>query len=139
MQVIYGRNNPLRVRHISYRVEFQGRGAGHIHGVLWLDLNQIEIKGVPKEVLASAFEKLRYSRALEEEENTTSQRSVRGNNDHIDVSTTQVNTYYPSVPVPPPLYSYPRRRTAHFKHSFFLPLSYFKVNLPKAPSMFSTF
>ena len=68
MQVIYGRNNPLRVRHISYRVEFQGRGAGHIHGVLWLDLNQIEIKGVPKEVLASAFEKLRYSRALEEEE-----------------------------------------------------------------------
>ena len=53
--------------------------------------------------------------------------------------TIQVNTYYPSVPVPPPLYSYPRRRTAHFKHSFFLPLSYFKVNLPKAPSMFSTF
>ena len=68
MQVIYGRNNPLRVRHISYRVEFRGRGAGHIHGVLWLDLNQIEIKGVPKEGLASAFEKLRYSRALEEEE-----------------------------------------------------------------------
>ena len=55
------------------------------------------------------------------------------------LSTIQVNTYYPSVPVPPPLYSYPRRRTAHFKHSFFLPLSYFKVNLPKAPSMFSTF
>ena len=53
--------------------------------------------------------------------------------------TIQVNTYYPSVPVPPPLYNYPRRRTAHFKHSFFLPLSYFKVDLPKAPSMFSTF
>ena len=66
--MIYGRNNPLRVRHISYRVEFQGRGAGHIHGVLWLDINQIEIEGVANETLGSAFEKLRYSRALEEEE-----------------------------------------------------------------------
>ena len=66
--MIYGRNNPLRVRHISYRVEFQGRGAGHIHGVLWLDLNQIKIKGVASETLESAFEKLRYSRPLEEEE-----------------------------------------------------------------------
>ena len=66
--MIFGRNNPLRVRHISYRVEFQGRGAGHIHGVLWLDINQIEIAGVASETLASSFEKLRYSSALEEEE-----------------------------------------------------------------------
>ena len=43
-EVIFGRNNPLKVRHISYRVEFQGRGAGHIHGVLWLDLKEMKIK-----------------------------------------------------------------------------------------------
>ena len=36
--------------------------------MLWLDLNQIKIKGVASETLANAFEKLRYSRALEEEE-----------------------------------------------------------------------
>ena len=27
-EIIFGPNNPMRVRHISYRVEFQGRGAG---------------------------------------------------------------------------------------------------------------
>ena len=39
--VIFGSNNPMKVRHITYRVEFQGRGAGHIHGVLWVDLEEI--------------------------------------------------------------------------------------------------
>ena len=27
---------------ISYRVEFQGRGAAHIHGTLWLNIKEIE-------------------------------------------------------------------------------------------------
>ena len=27
---------------MSYRVEFQGRGAAHIHGTLWLDVQEIE-------------------------------------------------------------------------------------------------
>ena len=58
----------MKVRHISYRVEFQGRGAGHIHGVLWLDMKEIRIKGVPNETLRNAFEKLRFSQALEEDE-----------------------------------------------------------------------
>ena len=34
--------NPLSVRYYSYKVEFQQRGAGHIHGVLWLDLQRLE-------------------------------------------------------------------------------------------------
>ena len=67
-QVIFGRNNPMKVRHISYRVEFQGRGAGHIHGVLWLDMKQVKVKGVRSETLESAFEKLRFSQALDEKE-----------------------------------------------------------------------
>ena len=68
MQVIFGRNNPMKVRHISYRVEFQGRGAGHIHGVLWLDLKEVKVKGVSKVTLGDAFKKLRFSQALDEEE-----------------------------------------------------------------------
>ena len=27
---------------MSYKVEFQGRGAGHIHGVLWVNLSLFE-------------------------------------------------------------------------------------------------
>ena len=40
-EVMFGNNNPMKVRHTSYRVEFQGRGAGHIHGVMWVDLEEI--------------------------------------------------------------------------------------------------
>ena len=88
-KVIFGNNNPMKVRHITYRVEFQGRGAGHIHGVLWVDLQEInndmkdefkeEIQnideGFTKEltaikkpssetVLIEAYEKLRKSEKL---------------------------------------------------------------------------
>ena len=40
-EIMFGSNNPMKIRHITYRVEFQGRGAGHIHGVLWVDLEEI--------------------------------------------------------------------------------------------------
>ena len=68
----------MKVRHISYRVEFQGRGAGHIHGVLWVDLeevtkdmkddmneitiNELELTGThvnSETLLVDAYEKLR--------------------------------------------------------------------------------
>ena len=48
-EVIFGANNPMKVRHITYRVEFQGRGAGHIHGVLWVDLEEIN-KDMKKDI-----------------------------------------------------------------------------------------
>ena len=64
-EVIFGRNNPMRVRHISYRVEFQGRGAAHIHGVLWLDLKELKVEGVQNFVLQEAYTKLRHSQPLE--------------------------------------------------------------------------
>ena len=67
-KVIFGRNNPMRVRHISYRVEFQGRGAAHIHGVLWLDTKELKIEGVNNLVLREAYNRLRHSQALEDEE-----------------------------------------------------------------------
>ena len=41
-KVMMGKNNPMHVRYYTYKVEFQDRGAGHIHGTLWLRLNELE-------------------------------------------------------------------------------------------------
>ena len=37
-----GKNNHMYVKHYTYKVEFQDRGAGHIHGTLWLGLKKID-------------------------------------------------------------------------------------------------
>ena len=37
-EIMMGTNNPLNIHKFSWRVEFQGRGAGHIHGTLWCHL-----------------------------------------------------------------------------------------------------
>ena len=41
-KIVMGKNNPMIVEYYTYKVEFQERGAGHIHGTLWLDLSAIE-------------------------------------------------------------------------------------------------
>ena len=40
-EILYGLNSPMKIKHLSYRVEFQGRGAAHIHGTIWLDIKEI--------------------------------------------------------------------------------------------------
>ena len=35
--------NPMCLNYNSYKVEFAMRGAAHIHGVLWLDLDYLSI------------------------------------------------------------------------------------------------
>ena len=40
--VVMGDNNPMQVEYHTYKVEFQERGAGHIHGTLWLKLETLE-------------------------------------------------------------------------------------------------
>ena len=35
-RIVMGKNNPMCVSSYSYKVEFQDRGAGHIHSTLWL-------------------------------------------------------------------------------------------------------
>merc|ERR1712020_768670 len=92
-EIIFGRNNPMAVRHISYRVEFQGRGAGHIHGVLWLDLKELKVKNVSNEVLREAFDKLRHSQELEEEE----ARSIEKFTDAFVTCTRCVNVATPEA------------------------------------------
>ena len=41
-EIIFGENNPMKIKNLSYKVEFQGRGAGHIHGVLWVNMSKFE-------------------------------------------------------------------------------------------------
>ena len=41
-EIVMGGGNPMNVDKFSYKVEFQDRGAGHVHGVLWVNLNAIE-------------------------------------------------------------------------------------------------
>ena len=41
-KIVLHKENPMNVDIYSYRVEFQQRGAGHIHGTLWLQLENLE-------------------------------------------------------------------------------------------------
>jgi hypothetical protein len=67
-EIIFGENNPMIIKNLSYKVEFQGRGAGHIHGVLWANLSQFENNSEEFEHLITAFRKLRENIPLEGEE-----------------------------------------------------------------------
>ena len=35
-------SSPMSVEHYSAKLEFQGRGAAHNHGVLWINLDKME-------------------------------------------------------------------------------------------------
>ena len=37
--IMMGQNNPMHSKYFTYRIEFQSRGAGHAHGLLWLFLH----------------------------------------------------------------------------------------------------
>ena len=42
--IVCSKLNPLSVKHYTLKLEFAGRGAGHNHGILWLDFAKIEQK-----------------------------------------------------------------------------------------------
>ena len=64
----------MTVKHLSYRVEFQGRGAAHIHGVIWLNIKKMENSHLFEEEqlsngkLSEAFKKLRDDQELTDDE-----------------------------------------------------------------------
>ena len=66
----------MKVKYMSYSVEFQGRGAAHIHGTLWLDFENIDKKIMSElyvieqneGLLVGAFRKLRENCQLTEDE-----------------------------------------------------------------------
>ena len=84
--IVMGANNPMHVKNYTYKVEFQDRGAGHIHGTLWLRLDKIEklVKnddGTLRKMtqddssqknvfkgLTTAFKKFRHSQPLDDHE-----------------------------------------------------------------------
>ena len=41
-KILLAKSNPLSVHYYSYKVEIQERGAPHVHGVLWLNLDDLE-------------------------------------------------------------------------------------------------
>ena len=43
-EIMFGANNPMEIEYFSSKVEFAMRGAAHIHGTLWLDLNKLDDK-----------------------------------------------------------------------------------------------
>ena len=81
-EILYGHNNPMKIKQISYRVEFQGRGAAHIHGTLWLDIKKIKVlimnkdnsKTVKPGDLSNAFMNLRHDIKLKNAEKVAIQR-----------------------------------------------------------------
>ena len=40
--IVMDKSNPMSVDYYSMKVEFQGRGAAHNHGVLWVNLKKLE-------------------------------------------------------------------------------------------------
>ena len=62
--------NEMHVEFYNYRVEFQMRGAGHIHGVLWIDfdafLNDDRNKEFSK--LKEAFDAIGNKMVLDKEQ-----------------------------------------------------------------------
>ena len=41
-EIVMSKGSPMCVTKYSAKVEFQGRGAAHDHGTLWIDLNKME-------------------------------------------------------------------------------------------------
>ena len=66
--IVMSKENPMNTKLFNYRVEFQARGAGHIHGVLWIDFDQELPNMLDKDLIKSAFNKFRHDENLTEEE-----------------------------------------------------------------------
>ena len=55
-KIVKGKNNPMSASYYTYKVELQDRGAAHIHGTLWVNLDDLEEmeQGVHGELKAPA-------------------------------------------------------------------------------------
>ena len=67
--IIMSKGNPMAIKYHSYKVEFALRGAGHIHGVLWVDWENFTAMP-PTEVhdIKEAFRKIKADTPLNEDE-----------------------------------------------------------------------
>ena len=71
--IVMSKGSPMTVKYYCYKVEFALRGAGHIHGVLWVDWKRCQ--ALPKNDITnikSALKKIRN----EEETSKVEQEST---------------------------------------------------------------
>ena len=66
--IVCGPNSPMHVQYYTFRVEFQVRGAAHVHGALWLDLQALD-NTFPG--LKMSMQKLQSGQTLSEKEEDT--------------------------------------------------------------------
>ena len=87
--IIMGKGNPMYIQFYTYRVEFQQRGAGHVHGCLWMDMEKMDEK-IPD--LKKAYEKLRHDQDLKD---TDDIRVMEGKQipNHIKALTTMIDSF----------------------------------------------
>ena len=74
--ILMAESSPMHTQFYHYRVEFQLRGAGHIHGVLWIDLAKLEEKNPELKGLKDIMAKLRTSSRLDDVERETTAKFV---------------------------------------------------------------
>ena len=67
--IIMSKGNPMCIKYYSFKVEFALRGAGHIHGVLWVDWkNFVAMENRQTRRLVDAFKKIRNEDILDSED-----------------------------------------------------------------------
>ena len=62
--IVQGNNSPLCVDNLSYKIEFQGRGAPHAHGVIWTKLGEGSSLEKRFPNLTNAFTNLKLDKLL---------------------------------------------------------------------------
>ena len=67
--IVMSKGNPMALKYNSYKVEFALRGAGHIHGVLWVDWNTFEaLPNTDIDNIKEALKKIKHEKSISEEE-----------------------------------------------------------------------
>ena len=68
-----GKKTAMNTKHFQYRIEFQARGAGHVHGVLWLDLPGLE-EQFPG--IKNIFQNIKLNKNFNEEETSVLEKFI---------------------------------------------------------------
>ena len=78
-EVMMGENNPLNINYYTYKVEFQDRGAGHIHGTLWLKLKILErlIRTPEGDLIDPGPKKSEDKTGMKDPKNTENEKTYR--------------------------------------------------------------
>jgi len=67
--IIKSKGNPLKISYHSYKVEFALRGAAHVHGVLWIDWENIDILSKKDtQLIKDALKKIKNEQKIEDNE-----------------------------------------------------------------------